>query len=209
MAKRKEAERQEKDVTEFDVRLTGLAPIMFDRFISLDENENANRPVEDKLYLKNGKVVLPGENILSFLCAELGGKSCACILEKRQAKTYRQACAAFLAINADTISFMRGGAPIAFHGFSKSSGCDANSGMYIAEHTARVKKTGGLIVPLPKRRPVLPLPWELCFSITLFGNADLKADRLERWFREGGIRIGLGTFRPRYGRFTAELTEKE
>jgi hypothetical protein len=101
-----------------------------------------------------------------------------------------KAALSFVDIDPIEIPFMRNG---------KSIKRD-ESDLYIAFHVARMKK-GMLTIPNPKERPVLPLPWELSFNITLMDNPDLTESILKRLFYEGGISIGWGTFRGVYGKF--------
>jgi hypothetical protein len=68
-------------------------------------------------------------------------------------------------------------------------------------------KKGSLSIPSEKQRPLLDLPWSLAFTLELFQNADLNESILRRLFEEGGIMIGLGTYRGIYGKFIVEKWE--
>ena len=59
----------------------------------------------------------------------------------------------------------------------------------------------------PKERPVLPLPWALKFSLTIFPNKEIKEQEIQNLFAEGGLAIGLGTFRGMFGKFEIESWE--
>ena len=91
---------------------------------------------------------------------------------------------------------MRGDEPIIFGRMGKDE-TDPDSGVYIHRDTARLEKG----IPNPKVRPVVPLPWEVCFTVTLFPNQELQEQQLMNVFSQGGIAVGLGTNRPRYGKF--------
>jgi hypothetical protein len=72
-----------------------------------------------------------------------------------------------------------------------------------------IVKKGSLAIPSEKQRPILHLPWSLAFQVELFQNQDLNEATLRRLFEEGGIMIGLGTYRGVYGKFIVEKWEVE
>jgi hypothetical protein len=65
-------------------------------------------------------------------------------------------------------------------------------------------KKGALSIPSEKQRPVLNLPWSLSFTIELFQNQDLNEAMLKKIFEDGGIMIGIGSYRGVYGKFIVE-----
>jgi hypothetical protein len=75
--------------------------------------------------------------------------------------------------------------------------------MYLDRRVARLDKG----IPNPKERPVLPLPWELSFTLSIFPNKEIKEQEIMNLFSEGGIAIGLGTFRGVYGKFEVKKWE--
>jgi hypothetical protein len=100
----------------------------------------------------------------------------------------------------DYIPILRNGKPIHFGKF-EDNGVDKRSGMVIDKDTARLPK-GGL--PNPKERPLLPMPWSLKFELQCYENDVVNEDTLQRIFYEGGMFIGFGTYRGRYGKFSIE-----
>ena len=50
-------------------------------------------------------------------------------------------------------------------------------------------------------------PWTLDFNITLIKNNLIDETKLFNWFITGGMQISLGTYRPRFGRFTVDTWE--
>lgn len=171
--------------------LTGTRPIMFDRFESM---KTELTPL-DKVYAEDGFLYLPSKNIMSFLGASNTESAPKRIMGKKW-KTIAKAALSFVNIIDDKIFF------IGDNGKIKK---DSNQ-IYIDSDKAIVMK-GSLAIPSPKERPVLKLPWGLNFKIELFDNVDLNEAILRRLFDEGGITIGLGTFRGVYGKF--ELTKWE
>jgi len=205
MAKAKKAAKQER-FTKATLRVTceGIVPIMFDAY----RGKVDNIAVEKKLYLDaDRRLVLPAENVMSFLGSD-SDKSIASILQGRGRGEYLRAIACFVTINPDSIPFLRDGSPIHFGGFDKATESDSESGCWI-QHGKALTKQGTRLIPQDKERPVLPLPWTLEFTAELWSNDVLTPDILTNYFVEGGMRVGFGTHRPRYGRFVTKIdTEK-
>jgi len=171
------------------VTLTGITPIMFDKYLSMNGQEVAP---EQKFYLaQDGEsLMFPSANISSFLSADLTESATKRVIGKKW-RGVAKAALSYVDISPVEIPIKRDGVQLTLD----------NSNYLIDKRVARVKKTGGLIVPSEKVRPVLTTPWEMTFTITLFENADLNEPTLRRIFEEGGISIGLGTFRGVFGKF--------
>jgi hypothetical protein len=71
----------------------------------------------------------------------------------------------------------------------------------VIDHRKAIIKKGQLSIPSDKERPVLDVPWSVSFKLTLYKNPDLNENILKRLFEDGGIQIGLGTFRGSFGKF--------
>jgi len=170
---------------------------MFDRYPGSNREELA---IEDKMYFEaDGKtVVMPAVNISSFLSAQNTMSAPKRLLGKK-AREVCQACLSFVSISPGLIPFMRKGKPVLFSGFNEA-GKDEKSGIYIDERVARINKAGNAI-PNPKRRPVLPTPWELEFTFSLFQNDEIGEAEVKSVIERGGLALGLGTFRGVYGKF--------
>jgi len=174
------------------VVLEGLSDFMFDRFFG---HEKGDRPPEQKLYLgQNNQLVLPSENIWAMLFGE-NPPGCAKAFEGKGNKEFIRVGQAHLAIEPSLIPFMRGDKPIIFREFDKEF-------FYISEFAPRTKQGVLSIKQELKKRPVLMRPWNLSFQVILIENDKINDNRLFNWFTRGGIEIGLGTYRPRYGRFS-------
>lgn len=194
-----------QDKVVLNVRATGDVAIMFDWYQGTPP-KGKDIPPQQKLYLDTESgVVLPSRNVMSFLGAD-NPKSCAAIFGKGSRGRYAGIIASHVVVEPDLIPFTRKGKPIIFNGFPKNSKRDLESGIWVCEEAPRVIKVGRLI-PQDKKRPVLPTPWALDFTVTLWliGNDLLDAGTLTNWIVWGGQRIGFGTYRPRYGRFTATV----
>ena len=178
-----------------EVVLVGSAPIMFDRYAG--DNTTQLSP-EQKLYFhpEHGKKIgLPALNLLSFLSAHNTNSAPKRLRDKRKYKDICNACLSFVQFNPDWIPFTREGQPIEFGSFENDR--DKLSGVTIHRHVARLDKG----IPNPKVRPVLSLPWELRFDLTILQNNEIAEQEIINLFEEGGKAIGLGTFRGVFGKF--------
>lgn len=190
------------EITRIEVSLEGLSDIMFDRFF---DHSKEDRPPEKKLYLnEKDEVVLPAENIYSFLFRDMPPVGVIRFVEKRGAKDYIAIGQSHLTIEPMLIPFLdEKRNPIKFTGFE-------NSQFYVNDWSAPLTKMpGGKVIKQEvRKRPVLRLPWFLFFEINLVPNNDkVTPEKLESWFKQGGLVIALGSFRPRYGRFMVQKWE--
>lgn len=199
------AEPGTRDLLVRQIHLRGLTPIMFCRYAG--DNETKLEPWQ-KLYLggDTGRTIcLPSENIMSFLSAQNTDSAPKRLLDSRKYKKFAQACGSFVTIGPRMIPFLRNGEPILFGKLDSKNEAgepmDRLSGVYIDFHVARLEKG----IPNPQHRPVLPLPWELHFTLTMFPNKQLQEQQLMNIFTDGLICLGLGTWRGRYGK--AEVVE--
>lgn len=175
------------------VTLTGMRPIMFDRYSGSMKEQLSP---QDKVYKssENPKnLILPSVNIQSFLSAQ-NTESAPQRVIGRGWKTIAKAALTFVDINPMEIPIMGEDGP-------------ATVDDLIIDHRKAIVKKGQLSIPSDKERPVLMTPWSMSFSLTLYKNPDLNENILKKLFDEGGIQIGLGTFRGAFGKF--EVTQWE
>jgi len=181
------------------VTLTGITNLMFDRYPG---DNNTKLDWSQKIYLIPGTNVLclPTTNIVSFLSSHNTNSAPKRLRDARQFKKICNACLSFLSIksdgtNHDYIPILRKGKPIEVGKFGDSE--EPQSGLYLDRRVARLDK--GL--PNQKERPVLPLDWEVSFLLTIYPNKEIKEQEIMNLFDEGGMAIGLGTFRGVFGKF--------
>ena len=181
------------------VALKGLAPVMFDRYAGDNQTKLS---WEQKIYLKNGtsELCLPTLNLSSFLTAHNTNSAPKRLRDKRVYKSICNAILSFVSITAtdgdtESIPFLRDGKPITVGAFTDR--LDPESGIYLHRAVARLDKG----IPNPKERPVLPLPWEIEFDLTIFPNKEIKEQEIKNLIAEGGMAIGWGTFRGVFGKF--------
>ena len=185
--------------TVINVGLSGLADIMFDRFIDYSTEK---RPPEQKLYLaEKNQVVLPADNILYFMFAQ-DPPGCAKTFEGKSSKDYMRVGLSHIFVSPTLIPLLdEKSKPIFFKEFGAK--------LYVDYSSPRVKKGGISIKQEAKARPVLKLPWNIEFKITIVKNNIINEVKLSNWFTKGGLEIALGTYRPRYGRFDISKWEIE
>lgn len=181
------------DIIERKVKLEGLTDIMFDRYAG---DNKTQLPVQAKMYfLKDGRTLcLPAINLQSFLSAKnttsvsklVGGKSWGAMAD---------AMLSYVQITPQLIPLTREGNHIILNGFA--NGVDSTAGIYVHKSVARLPKG----IPNPKERPVVELPWEIEFNISLIKNDVVDETLLQTAFIKGGLALGLGTFRGLFGKF--------
>jgi hypothetical protein len=171
-----------------EVQLSGLRPLMFDRYAG---DNNTQLPNDEKMYLdRDRRLIIPAVNLYSLLCAENTKSVCRQFFGKN-GKTIALGIASYTTIQPFDIPILKSGQPVIFSGF--------NDQIMLHNSVARVK--GG--IPNPKTRPMLNLPWDLKFVMQYQDNKYCMQENLRQALSMGGT-LGLGTFRPYFGRY--ELT---
>lgn len=168
------------------VQLSGIRPLMFDRYAG-DNNTQLN-PTE-KMYLdEKQRLIIPAINIMSLLAAE-NTKSVSKQFFGKQGRTISLGISSYTLISPFEIPVLGKNGEIVFKGTFDSE-------ITLHKSVARLAKG----VPNPKIRPVLALPWTLKFDIEYQENKYCTLENLRQAITLGGT-LGLGTFRPFFGRF--------
>lgn len=186
------------------VTLKGETPLMFDRFVTMEKKKI--RP-EQKLYLKKEKgknyLIFPFLNLISFLASKTTTSCCKKFLDKRKYKDSLDVVQSCFGIEENTIYILdKKGEKIEIGEFKSNDNgeiIDEKSGMYIRYDVARLKNAVN-----PKERPVLN-EWRIDFTCLLEDNDLVTLDDLMNFFEQGGKYIGLGTFRPMFGKFSTQF----
>lgn len=183
------------------VTITGLTDLMFDRYPG--DNRTQLEPYQ-KVYLTPGteELCLPNTNIMSALTAENTNSFPRILMDKRKYKDFARAILSYISISPTSIPILRDGKKVTM-GKNLQSDNDPVSGLYIHRTVARLAKG----IPNPKVRPVLPLPWSMDFTITIMQNSSFKEQELRNILNQGGLALGIGTFRGVFGKF--EITKWE
>jgi len=169
--------------------LRGIRPIMFDRY---GGDNKTVLPTLDKFYAQNGILTIPVLNVYSLLGAQ-NTPSVAKRFYGKQSRDIGLGVNAFVAISAIDCEDEMYAPIIDPEGNAYKVG---DSRIEIVRHVARVKDG----IPNPKERPMLPTGWSLRLQFEHQDNQLLNVPTLKRVVEQGGI-LGLGTFRPIYGRY--------
>ena len=174
-------------------KLTGIRPIMFDRY----GGDNKTKLEDlDKMYCdEHGTCGIPVLNVFSLLSAE-NTPSVAKRFYGKQGRDVAQGIKSFCnieAVGGDDPLF----SPIVDEDGKPYKSTDPR--IKILNHVARLAKG----IPNPKTRPMIPTGWSVSFRFELQPNELLNEATLRKMITQGGI-LGLGTFRPIFGRYTAE-----
>ena len=171
-------------------KLTGIRPIMFDRY----GGDNKTKLDDlDKMYVdEHGTCGIPVLNVFSLLSAE-NTPSVAKRFYGKQGREVAQGVKSFCNIEAiggeDPMH-----APIMDEEGIAYTATDTR--IRIMNHVARLPKG----IPNPKSRPMIPNGWSVTFRFELQPNQLLNEPTLKAMVQQGGI-LGLGTFRPIFGRY--------
>ncbi len=192
-------------VLEIDVKLEGLADILFDKF---KDHSKEVRPPEQKLYLvDDNQLVLPSENVRSFFLTEGRPMGIIKIVEGKKANDFLRIAQGALDISPTYIPFLdEKGKSIKFIDFGPKSK------FFLFEQAGKTGPSNARVKQEVQARPGLRLPWTVNFTLRLFENALIDATKLYNYMTRGGIEVGFLNYRPRFGRFVIvgwEVREKE
>jgi hypothetical protein len=172
--------------TKILVTLTGIRPLIFDRYPG---DNNTKLPTVDKMYLNSNRgLIIPAINLFSLLAAENTKSVCRQFFGKN-GKTVALGIASFVSIEPFEIPILGvNDEPIVFDKFGGQ--------IVVRKDVARMAKG----IPNPKERPQINLPWSLDFELQYIDNDQCSIGNLQMAVSRGGI-LGLGTFRPYFGRY--------
>ena len=183
----------ETSYTIITAKLRGIRPIMFDRY---GGDNKTKLPDMEKMYLdERGTCGIPVLNVFSLLSAE-NTPSVAKRFYGKQGRDVAQGIKSFCNIEAVE------GEDAMFAPLKDEEGkvwLATDSRIKIMSHVARLPKG----IPNPKSRPMIPNRWSCVFRFELQQNTLLNEPTLKAMIEQGGI-LGLGTFRPIFGRYSVE-----
>lgn len=186
-------------IAKFTVTLRGIRPILFDRYAG---DNKTKLPVLEKFYTDDNKgIVLPILNVFSLLTAQNTDSVSARFYgkERRDIALGVNAFCAITPAGVETKEMVN--APILDEKGKQYKVGDKR--IQVLQHVARMKKAAAAI-PNPKERPMIPTGWSVTLDFALAENTFLSLTTLKRMVEQGGI-LGLGTFRPIFGRYEAEF----
>jgi len=158
---------------------------MFDRYAG---DNNTHLPPEELMYLDpQARLIIPSLNLFSLLAAENTKSVCRQFFGKH-GKTIALGISSFTSIEPFDIPLYDDKGQIQF--------TEWNDQISIHKSVARLKNG----IPNPKTRPVVTLPWNIEFTVRYMENRHCSFENLRQAFDWGGT-LGLGTFRPYFGRY--------
>jgi hypothetical protein len=175
----------ENDLQHINVQLKGVRPMMFDRYPG---DNSTQLPIHEKMYLtKERQLIIPAINILSLLCAENTKSVCRQFFGKN-GKTIALGISSYTNISPFEIPIKDDSGIIFFTNWNEQ----------ISVHKAVARLKNG--IPNPKERPMLALPWYVEFDFEYQENKYCTIENLRQAITMGGT-LGLGSFRPYFGRY--------
>ena len=166
-----------------DVEITGLAPLMHNNPNSMNTPNLHKEPIDvqmdARVYKEGNKFVQPSNHIIGALIkASTNFK-----MEGRGKKTFKDAVKGMVTISPSNI-------PLGIKPVPDSRFCVLN-------HVSRITVT----------RPIYE-GWKIGFKITVGDSNTLPLESLKDILVEAGQSVGIGTYRPTFGRFAVTKFEK-
>ena len=172
-------------------QLKGIRPILFDRY---GGDNKTKLDTKDKGYLSaNGDYHIPVINVFSMLSAQ-NTASVAKRFYGKQGREVALGVMSFVNIEAN-----EGDDPMMapIKDVTGKIYNQKDDRIKHIQHVARLKCGSAN----PKDRPMIPKDWSVSFKFELQENGMLNLATLKKMVEQGGI-LGLGTFRPIFGRFS-------
>lgn len=177
--------------TTLTATLRGIRPIMFDRYPG--DNKTKLDPL-DKFYLNEaGQCCVPMLAIFSLLSAQ-NTPSVAKRFWGKQGRDVATGIMAFINVEAQGDDPLNAVVTDGSNPFTPS-----DSRIKVLSHVGRTKQG----TPNPTTRPIIPPPWFVTLRITHTENEFVSVPTLKKMVEQGGT-LGLGTFRPIFGRYVVE-----
>jgi len=178
-------------ISTIEITLEGLSDILFDQFW---DHDKMDRPIEQKMYLNDeGYMFLPGSNLHAFLWNQRKA-GCVKFFEGKGANNYLAREGFVNVLDREALILGRDNKPVKWTGKAKKP--------IFVINASGVTGSGNKIIKQPKKpRPGISLPWSIDYTMTLVENDLIDIQKLYNWVTKGGLLIGLGTWRPRFGRF--------
>jgi hypothetical protein len=189
------------------VRIKGVAPLLQHKFPlkTLDSlQQGATKRTAspdyslewmDTMYTDNGHLVQPASHIEGAIVK-------AAVLFKLKGagrKTYKDAMRAYCYVTPEYIPHLYQGKPIA----TPDASLMAEPTEHLRVDVRRVKVQRAAVA---RARLMVAEGWELAFVIEVHDD-QVRPDVLQTILEEAGRAVGIGDFRPRYGRFAVEQFE--
>jgi hypothetical protein len=181
----------------------GLVPAMFNRFFNIEETEKPRKKKSKqiwkdllplKMYLDAKGAYVPSDNIRMMLIGNKLRKGAAAILgsyvEKAKGTEYKQYCESFVWVLGPEVPQKVYFEPLrkSYDDYDERSFIDSKGSRQIT------------------RRPLIVCPWSLSFTVQVTDD-QMDQSKMKELFVVAGLRCGVGTYGPTFGR--CEITEWE
>jgi len=182
------------------VKLRGIRPLMFDRYPG--DNKTKLDPL-DKIYLnEQQELCLPTTAIYSLLAARNTGSVSKYFAGKQQ-KAVSTAILAFCQFTP-----IHGDDPFLIPLRDEEGKPYLKSDPRIKVYDRFIGKTKDGTPNENSIRPAIPKGWSVDIAVEFIENEMIQLSALKKMFEQGGI-LGLGTFRPVFGRYYVEQWEEK
>lgn len=168
------------------VQIEGLAPFLFNAYGESPKNdtpeEKRKELAKSRAYRNaQGVLILPKNNIESMLVQ--------CCKEAKQKEAKRMH---WQLVNATV--------------FAEGPGSFGVKDCEMLTVMGRVPPRTGAMVPI--YRPMLPTGWKLTFTLCVVDDSR-DHERIQSALERGGLYVGVGSWRPKYGRFIIKTWKVE
>lgn len=181
--------------TTIKARLRGIRPILFDRYAG--DNKTKLEPL-DKFYLNtDGQCCIPVLNVFSLLAA-WNTPSVAKRFYGRDGKGIATGVMAFCNVESNNEDDPMNAVINDENGVPYTP---KDSRIQVVNHVARTPQA----TPNPTSRPMIPTGWSVDFTFHYSENEFVTESTFRKMIEQGGI-LGLGTFRPIFGRYSVEFS---
>lgn len=187
-----------------NVRIKGVAPLLQHKFPlktleSLGKGATKRTGAPDysmewmeSMYAHNGNLVQPASHIEGALVK--AGTSFK--IQGRGRKTFKDVVRAYCYVTPELIPHLCNGEPVA----APDKGLLTEPTEHLSVDVRRVKVNRAAVA---RSRLMIAIGWELAFVIEVHDD-QLTSNTLQTILEEAGRAVGIGDFRPRYGRFSVE-----
>lgn len=186
---------------QIDVEISGVAPLLQHRFplatlsMLMDGARRKTGAQDysmewlDTMYTRDGQLVQPATHIEGALVKAAAGFR----IKGSKNKTYKDLFRAYVLVEPDEIPHLRGGQPVTAPGPELLSAPTKD----LCVNVQRVIVNRAAVA---RARLQVNAGWTLNFTITV-NDDQIRPEVVQTILEEAGRAVGIGDYRPRYGRF--------
>ena len=187
-------------------KIEGMIPVMFDRYYSIDEQDDPGAKKKSKkswkdelpkkMYIDSKGVYAPVDSIRMMLIGNVhrigAAKILGSFIETKKATQYMNFCKSCVWVvgTKDPLKVYFESSRKTYDDYDERSFINAAGSRGIT------------------RRPLINTPWSLTFYVDVVDD-QYTADKVKEFFDVAGLRCGLGAYGPTFGRFLVKVWEVE